>query len=458
MGSSVIPAPSSVTLPAGATANVASGYVSKGWHSLSLSAGNYAISIYQGGPDVYGSIFGYDNAIDNVFVPTDGTPTYFTLSTTETSFTIGTGWSDGTGYIKFSAGVTASKNYTVLADSTNTFFYYLFSNNSGTFNMYRDSKLNSHYLGSVLSTPAVTTSGGQHQGNKMAAYGGASNNILIWNAGDASVLRSTNGTTWTTHTNSMSAQGRGIIYGSANNYWVMFSANATNTTSICSSTDGITWTNRTSATDANQVLDIAYGGGNYVAACGGSRIASSTDSITWAARTYTGASSLTSLNNVAYGNGIFLIAGNNDAGTQGNRTATMLYSTNGTTWTATTPAYNTIASPSFATSSLTFYNGYFYALDDGMIPATGNTMDPRTQKMWVSSNATTWVAYSFNPLVFKRATTANPSVLNPTRYVQTVGNQGVVVTSDASTASDGKVVQVLQEPLAFDLYSVGTSL
>lgn len=459
MGSSTVPAASSgAALPAGASAIVASGYVSKGWYTTSLTAGNYAISLYQGHPNIYGSIFSYDNFIDNVFIPTNGTPTYFTLSTTETNFTIGTGWNDGTGYVKMSGGVTTSKNYTVLADSTNTFFYYLFSDNTGTFNMFRESKLNSHTMNSVLSTPAVASASGQHQGNKMAAYGGASSNILIWNAGTSSVLRSTNGTTWTTSSNATGGQGRVIVYGSANNYWLITTANATNTTSISSSTDGITWATRTSATGVNQVQDAAYGGGNYVICGGGSTIASSTDSITWAARTYTGASSLTDLNNVAYGNSIFLIAGANNNGSEnGTRAATMLYSTNGTTWTATTPAHNTLSSPTFTTNSLTFYNGYFYALDDGMLAAT-STMDPRTEKIWVSSNATTWVAYSFNPLLFKRATATPLTASFVTRYIQTVGNYGVVATSDGASSSDGKLVQVLQEPLAFNLYSVGTSL
>lgn len=101
--------------------------------------------------------------------------------------------------------------------------------------------------------------------------------------------------------------------------------------SIASSTDGITFTARTNpnSTQATNYGSVAYGAGLFVAitAAGvGSTIAcSSPDGVTWTARTGAAANIKTQ---VAFGNGVFVVAGN--------ATTSWEYSTNGTTWAAWT--------------------------------------------------------------------------------------------------------------------------
>jgi hypothetical protein len=108
---------------------------------------------------------------------------------------------------------------------------------------------------------------------------------------------------------------------------------------ILTSTDGLSWT-RATAAQALQLQSVLFAQGQFIAP-DGSRIFRSLDGITWTA-SVSGASDLTS---VAYGNGVFVAAGNGAA-----------ISTNGVNWTTATglSGYHALA--------LSFGAGQFVAL------------------------------------------------------------------------------------------------
>ena len=183
--------------------------------------------------------------------------------------------------------------------------------------------------------------------------------------GGATASYSTNGTTWTTATLPASTNWTSVAYGkiSGVGYWV---AIATGGTDAAYSTDGISWTAATLPASANWTA-VTYGNGRFVAiATGSTSAAFSTNGTSWSSMGVLPAS--TTWSDVNYGGGTFFAVATGGTGFQG------AYSTNGTTWTASTM-------PSSGDwVSVAYGNSRFVAI------ATGGT------GAGYSLNGTTWTA------------------------------------------------------------------
>lgn len=97
---------------------------------------------------------------------------------------------------------------------------------------------------------------------------------------------------------------------------------------LYTSTDAITWTSRTSGFGANNIYDVAYGNGLWVAVGQNGTITTSTDGVTWTARTSN--MSTNSIYAVTYANSLWVAVG---AGGGTTNTGGITYSSDGLTWT-----------------------------------------------------------------------------------------------------------------------------
>ena len=178
----------------------------------------------------------------------------------------------------------------------------------------------------------------------------------VWVAAVAAgkIASSTDGITWTNRSDSGSNNLTSVAYG--NSVWAVGGDGPV----LRSSTDAITWTTRTSGFGANNISGIAFGNGIFVAVGTGGTITSSTDAITWTTRTSGVTDNLsdvmygatfvayrsnyiltstnavtwtsrttgqTAINRIAYGDGIYVLAGGDSGG------STPLTSTDTITWT-----------------------------------------------------------------------------------------------------------------------------
>lgn len=118
--------------------------------------------------------------------------------------------------------------------------------------------------------------------------------VLLWGAGVAAAQEQT----WSVVARPAGEELWGACYGG--NQFVAVGRQGV----ILTSPDGLAWTNRVSGT-GNWLLGVAYSGTGYVAVGEQGTILTSPDANTWTARAAGGAR----LNNVAYGNGLFLAVG-----------------------------------------------------------------------------------------------------------------------------------------------------
>lgn len=150
------------------------------------------------------------------------------------------------------------------------------------------------------------------------AFAGTSTYIVT--LGNGNVIRSTNGTNWSTVTTGASAPLNGITYGNG-----IFVAVGTGGIIYTSSTGGASWTSRTSGT-VNSFNAVTWSGSLFVAIGESGTILTSPDGTTWTSRT---SGTTVSLQNVVWGNNLFVVCG-------GTSTGTILTSPDGVTWTSRT--------------------------------------------------------------------------------------------------------------------------
>ena len=172
------------------------------------------------------------------------------------------------------------------------------------------------------------------------------NSLFVAVGVNGKLATSPDGITWTQRTSSF---GTSNIYGVtyANNLFVAVGVNG----KLATSPDGITWTQRTSSFGTIAINAVTYGNGLFVAVGDSGKLATSPDGITWTQRT-TNWNTSYAITNIAYGDGLFIIAGT--------RTLldsyTVKISSDGITWTNETKAES--FSPATFTE-LTFFDGYF---------------------------------------------------------------------------------------------------
>jgi len=172
------------------------------------------------------------------------------------------------------------------------------------------------------------------------AYNGSNMYVAAGSAG--SLFSSPDAKTWTSRTSGFGTQAiRNVTY--ANGIFVAVGSNGL----ISTSTDGITWTARTANVGTNYINYVIYANSLFVAVGNGASagtggITTSSDGITWTKQTVpTPIGGY--LNNVTYANGYFVAVG-------ASSTNNMVYSTNGTSWTATNDT-------SGSASAYIYYNG-----------------------------------------------------------------------------------------------------
>jgi hypothetical protein len=150
-------------------------------------------------------------------------------------------------------------------------------------------------------------------------------NIWVIVGAAGSISSSTDGgATWTSRTSNLGANDINVVtYGLG----IFVAGGAAGT--ITTSTDGITWTARTANVGTNSVISISLANNIFFAGAAGATtsMSTSTDGITWTGRA--GATEIYGVKQVAFGNGYYVAAGQNE-GNGG-----IMYSTNLSTWTST---------------------------------------------------------------------------------------------------------------------------
>ena len=150
--------------------------------------------------------------------------------------------------------------------------------------------------------------------------------LLAVGSDSGTFLTSTDGITWTSDSLTINVRLRAVTYdGSkfvAAGYDYDFSVSSWKGV-IYTSPDGSAWTRR--HYDGEELRDIAYGGGAFIAAGDGGQIWRSTDGVTW---NQIASGTTVDLDGVSYGAGGFVIVGADSGGGP----AIVLTSTNGLSW------------------------------------------------------------------------------------------------------------------------------
>ena len=196
------------------------------------------------------------------------------------------------------------------------------------------------------------------------------NGVYIAGTVNGLIVTSTDSITWTIRNAGLTVSIQVVKY--LNGLFLAGGGNGS-VTNFSTSTNSITWTTRNVGVPGTQLKDIAYGNGIYVLAIDATgTVLTSTDTITWTSRAAGSSNILTS---IQYGNNIFVAVCN-----PGNST-----STDGITWTTRTVA----ASNSW--NSLVYANGEFVAVGGNVSASTdGITWTTRA----VLANANSGIVYS----------------------------------------------------------------
>ena len=404
MGLNIIPATSSAPL-SGVGSVIASGSVTKGYTQISLAAGNYVVQVYTASTWSWHSP---NNKQWGRWIQS-GQPTYITLTSSDTVFTIGSTYSEQ----GFNADTGSSGS--IIGISTVAGTSYL--NSYQSTNSYARLQTN---MGNLGAGTTVTT--GQYTTGTGGATALYANGVYFMSTG-ATMWRSTNCVTWTTLASVTGGSTyRQMVFGSANNYYCVVGQGATASSSIASSADGISWTTRNSVTSTNTMYSIAYGNATYVAVGGNGQIVSSTDSITWASRT---SGTTRSLYNVLHNGTVFLTMANAANTANGSSNPNAWVSTDGTTWTATTVGLS-------STSTWGLPSNLFLVTTLGStFVLAGSQSDYDSNTIYYSTNGTTWggvpeqlwasyVSNTFSPYNY----TLNPGLTAPNQpsYFYNIGN------------------------------------
>ena len=374
MGIATIPAAStSGGLPTGVGSVVASGFASLGYSTFSLPAGNYVVYAYANqSAATYISAPSNNILISRPISLPQNPSGYQTikLTTTETSFTLASQQSMLYGTIQN----TSPNLLTHLNDLYANGGYFVIAGYSSGTNYLSVGSLSNIYNGTASNTNQLT---------QTQVFATTSNNATCWInttgtvvlAGQLALLStSTNsGVTWVTRTvTGVTGIFKAFTYGSANGYYVGVTQGTSN--NIVSSTDAVTWVTRASANTAG-LLCVAYGNSTFVAAGYSGTVSSSTDSITWSSRTTPQTGYV--YYSIAYGAGVFVTVASGTAGA----TPNVAVSTNGTTWTGVTFAFNGSYASANYRDSLTFANNLFWFRDSNY------------NNIFVSTNGTTWTGW-----------------------------------------------------------------
>jgi len=326
MGINTLPAATSSAAIPGVGAVVASGTSSKGYVQISLAVGSYVAYVNTE------SLWGYHAPKSAIWGAnySSGIPTYFTITSTETIFTLGT---RPITQITALPATSISQGYTPPILNGNTVFQLGANGTNNVGAVWTNAATNYSYMaqsGGPVSG-SITGTGNNTQ------YASVANGVyFLPDLTTSKVMRSTNGTAWTSSaavTGLTNTSGNcQVIFGSGNNYYCLVSptgSSATNT--VASSTDGVTWVTRSSANGSNALNGIAYANNIYVAVGAGGQIVTSTDSITWSSRT---SGTTQTLYQVAHNGTRFVAFG--DASDYVDRSvgSNYVYSTDGVTWTA----------------------------------------------------------------------------------------------------------------------------
>jgi len=162
---------------------------------------------------------------------------------------------------------------------------------------------------------------------------------------------------------------RGIIY--ANSLYVAWFDYGF----IFTSSDAITWTERTSGfTRADTILRVKYLNNLWVAVGQNGTITTSTDAVTWTTRTSNMGTN--QINDVAYGNGYYVAVG---AGGGTTNTGGITYSTDGITWTR-------------KSQSITVGTGYNCVVWNGTNFLVGAGVSGGNNYLYASDPSSTWTA------------------------------------------------------------------
>lgn len=208
------------------------------------------------------------------------------------------------------------------------------------------------------------------------------------------------GATWT----AASKNGASSLYGArvrfVNNQFVALYDNGTQR--VQTSTDGITWTSVTTNFNSYAPYDITYVSGTYYVVVtdnniSRARILTSTDLTTWTnvALFNVTPTSLTYGYTIQYSNGVFVVGGDNTFAFPQNN-AEIVYSTDGTTWSAGTNTttlgtrYNTV-----------YGNGTWVSVGSGQNVATSTDGQTWTNSATALPNNSTWtgLVYKNNKFV-----------------------------------------------------------
>lgn len=315
--------------------------------------------------------------------------------TLNTSLALGVGSGNSTGssgQVLTSAGSAAAPTWATVSSAQT-----LTINSSTTL-----SAGNQYLVDTSLNTVTVTLPASPSTGNTVAIYDAnymfgnnsltinpngstlafRSGNVVVNSSGRNIFLRY-NGTTWVSEVipspdlPQVSAQSTtysitggwtvqtGMGFGSG-----LFVGLTTNTYAI-TSPDGITWTQRTLPSVKNWI-SVAYGNGTFVAVSGAGSFSTSaaysSDGTTWTASTC----ELGKWQSVAFGNGVFTAVATS--------TSTAQTSTNGITWTARTMALSS------TWGNIVYGNGVFVAQDDGSAGTTNFNTSP-DGVTWTASGA-----------------------------------------------------------------------
>ena len=291
MGSSTIPAAggSSSSAPLYAGSLVTSGYSSLGYYQTSLAAGSYVIVQNNGQNEPYGYKAPSNPSASGYRIPNNN-PSYFTLTTAESSYTVIS-----------NIGIVGQMNIAGFGAYTNFYgagpisyangtYFISFGTNNACYLYYSTDGLNYSQQFANTSVFGATSGYLQQISYQSGYYSGQMQNVsgnsfaFCWFTTVGGAVTYNN-----TYYGAPTQPGWTQPYyiGGSNAYFVSWGGSTTASSYIWSAPAASpgTGANRFTMTTNCQVNAVGYGAGSYVAGAQNGTIASSTDAITWATRT-----------------------------------------------------------------------------------------------------------------------------------------------------------------------------